>query len=146
MGEARLEVVLSRLRDEGVRVTLPRRAIVTALLDAGHDHVTAEDLTAQVQAEHPDVHASTVYRTLDTLERLEVVYHVHLAHRAAVYHLAEDAHLHLVCASCGAVVEVPEPTFRTLADGLHRGFRFTPEVRHFALSGHCDRCSPPDPH
>jgi len=140
--DQRLEDVLGRLRDEGVRVTLPRRAIVSALLGGGHGHVTAENVTAEVQGEHPEVHASTVYRTLDTLERLGVVYHVHLAHGAAVYHLAEDAHLHLVCASCGVVIEVPEDVFHTLADGLHQGFRFTPEVRHFALSGHCDRCLP----
>ncbi len=60
------------------------------------------------------MHESTVYRFLDELERLGVVDHVHLGHGPAVYHLASDAHHHLVCDRCGAVEEVPEALFADL--------------------------------
>src|ERR687895_577208 len=114
-GEDRKEAILAALRDQGARMTTARRALISALVDA-ESHVTADDLAATVQARHPDVHRSTIYRTLDALERLGVIDHVHLGHGRAVYHLADEPHHHLVCEACGAVIEVPDDMF----DGLSR--------------------------
>jgi Fe2+ or Zn2+ uptake regulation protein len=134
------EPILGLLRAQGGRVTTSRRAILETFLGMG-GHVTAEMLTAQVQASQPDVHESTVYRFLDDLERLGVVDHVHLGHGAAVYHLAADAHHHLVCDRCGAVVEVPEELFAGLRSRLHEDFGFTLQPRHFAVTGRCRTCT-----
>ena len=132
-------VILARMRAAGGRVTVARRALVQALV-AG-EHLTADDLAAQVQALHPDVHLSTVYRTLDALEELGIVTHVHLGHGRAVYHLAESAHLHLVCSRCGSVTEVSDDVIAPLADMVSRENGFTLEPRHFALLGTCRTCS-----
>ena len=139
METARLERILDMFRDRGGRVTTPRRAIITALLEAG-GHVTADELTDTVQAAHPDVHTSTIYRCLTSLEELGVVDHVHLGHGRAVYHLADETHQHLVCESCGTVVEVPATVFASLAKGLQKQFGFLVQPRHFAVSGRCQSC------
>lgn len=136
MSTARLDRILGQLKSEGGRVTTARRALVTALLDADH-HPTADDLATAVQAAHPDVHRSTIYRTLDALEKLGVVDHVHLGHGRAVYHLADEAHHHLVCEVCGHVVEVPEELFDVLAGQLQSRYGFTIRPRHFAVVGRC---------
>jgi Fe2+ or Zn2+ uptake regulation protein len=115
------EPILALLRARGGRVTTSRRAILESFLGVG-GHVTAEALTTRVQIGQPDVHESTVYRFLDELERLGVVDHVHLGHGPAVYHLASDAHHHLVCEGCGKVVEVP-PTTTWCARGAGRSWR-----------------------
>ncbi len=141
MSQAQIEAVMRRLREGGGRVTAPRRAIVAALLGGRSQHVTAEELTARVQAANPEVNQSTVYRTLDTLEGLGVIDHVHLAHGPAVYHLVEDAHQHLVCDSCGLVVELPVGFTRKLVERLQKEFDFTLHARHFALSGRCATCT-----
>ena len=133
------EPILAQLRAQGGRVTTCRRAILETFLGIG-GHVTAEVLTAKVQLNQPDVHESTVYRFLDELERLGVVDHVHLGHGPAVYHLASDAHHHLVCDRCGTVVEVPEEVFATLRKSLQEGFGFSLRPRHFAVTGRCNAC------
>lgn len=135
-----VEGILALLRARGGRVTTSRRAILEAFL-AVDGHVTAEALTARVQAAQPDVHESTVYRFLDELERLGVVDHVHLGHGPAVYHLASDAHHHLVCDRCGAVVEVPEEVFAGLRSRLADDFGFALQPRHFAVTGRCRACA-----
>lgn len=140
-GDDRLESVLTRLRDRGGRVTSPRRAILQALID-NQDHPTAERLTAQVQDVQPDVHASTVYRFLEELERLGVIDHVHLGHGPAVYHFADDSHHHLVCERCDAVIEVTEETFARLRADLRDRYGFELRPRHFAVPGLCARCAP----
>ncbi|MEO7837383.1 MAG: Fur family transcriptional regulator [Acidimicrobiales bacterium] len=136
----RLEQVLAVLRTSGGRVTSPRRAILRALV-AHQGHPTAEQLTSDVQADQPDVHESTVYRFLEELERLGVVDHVHLGHGPAVYHFADDVHHHLVCESCGLVVELSDQTFEDVRKLLERDLQFDMELRHFALPGRCKACS-----
>ena len=135
------EPILGLLRARGGRVTTCRRAILETFLGVG-GHVTAEALTARVQANQPDVHESTVYRFLDELERLGVVDHVHLGHGPAVYHLASDAHHHLVCDKCGAVEEVPDALFAELRAQLKDDYGFQLEPRHFAVTGRCKACAP----
>lgn len=144
MGAEQVEGILRLLRERGGRITSPRRGILEAFVATG-GHVTAEGLTAKVQATQPDVHESTVYRFLDELERLGVVDHVHLGHGPAVYHLASDAHNHVVCDRCGAVIEVPEEVFDSLRDRLRAEFGFSVEPRHFAVVGKCRDCSPASP-
>ncbi|HZN14002.1 MAG TPA: transcriptional repressor [Acidimicrobiales bacterium] len=136
----RLEAVLDVLRASGGRITSPRRAILQALID-DNGHPTAEQLTAAVQVQQPDVNESTVYRFLDELERLGVVDHVHLGHGPAVYHFADDPHLHLVCEDCGAVIEVPPAVLGALRRQLHADFSFDIDPRHFAVLGRCKVCA-----
>jgi Fe2+ or Zn2+ uptake regulation protein len=137
--EARRARIHAHLRETGGRLTVARRALLDALLEA-KTHVTADDLAATVQDRHPEVHRSTIYRTLDALERAGVVDHVHLGHGRAVYHLADDPHQHLVCESCGGVVEVPDRLFDELAAKLRRSYGFVIRPNHFAVLGRCRAC------
>lgn len=137
--EDRLGALLHLLRANGVRITVPRRAIVESLVANG-PHVTAEELAAHVRARHPEVHESTVYRTLDRLSTLGVVDHVHLGHGRAVYHVPGDAHQHLHCDACGAVVEAPAEVFAGLVAAVEERYGFELDLDHFALGGRCRTC------
>jgi Fur family ferric uptake transcriptional regulator len=136
----RSAAVLDGMRASGVRVTAARRAVVQALV-AADDHVTADDLAAAVAVAAPDVHRSTVYRTLDALERLGVVTHVHLGHGRAVYHLTDHLHQHAVCEACGMVVELPDDVLRDVVERLARETGFEIDPHHFALVGRCRYCA-----
>ena len=140
MASGRIDQILALLRERGGRVTSPRRAILTALLESDA-HVTADDLAAAVQRRHPDVHRSTIYRCLDTLAELGVVDHVHLGHGPAVYHLTDEPHHHLVCDECGSVTGVPVEIFSTAGRRIERDFGFRLGGTHFALTGVCAACS-----
>jgi Fur family transcriptional regulator, ferric uptake regulator len=133
--------VLALVRNRGGRVTTTRRAIIASLLDAPDHHVTAQALAERVQVAHPDIHASTVYRTLDTLAELGVVEHTHLGHGATVYHLTDERHHHLVCEQCGAVVEVPLDVFDPLVTELRADYGFEVHPEHVALVGRCRDCA-----
>jgi Fur family transcriptional regulator, ferric uptake regulator len=142
-GEAagRLRELLENVRASGTRVTPTRRSLLAALAEAEHHHLTAQDLTASVHLAHPEVHLSTIYRSLDSLEEIGVVDHVHLGHGRAVYHLADEPHQHLVCEECGAVVEVPDRVFAPFAAEIQEAYGFRIRPNHFAVLGRCDVCS-----
>ena len=138
--EARLEETLSLVRGRGFRITTARRAVLQALV-LGGSHMTAEDLAAMVQKSHPDIHLSTIYRTLESMEEIDIVDHVHLGHGRAVYHLTTDTHQHLVCEVCGSVIETPSRTFEQLAIDLRSAYGFELRTHHFAVLGRCKICS-----
>src|ERR1700730_4620690 len=135
-----VDELVAQLRDGGSRGTTARRLVLTALVK-GADHPTAEELLVVVRELAPDVHASTVDRNLRGLERLGVVVHTHLGHGAATYHLATEAHGHLVCEVCGATIEAPEDLFEAMAEGAKRRLGFELRPYHFAVLGVCADCA-----
>ena len=72
--------IVARLRGRGHSVGRTRTAVVDAVRRQ-RGAFTADELAAAV----PDVHVSTVYRTLALLEEIGAVRHVHLSHGPAVY-------------------------------------------------------------
>jgi Fe2+ or Zn2+ uptake regulation protein len=137
---ATIEDAFELVRQQGGRVTTSRRLLLLALFGSG-GHRSAEELAAEVQAQDPDVHLSTVYRNLEELERLGVVVHSHSGHGPATYHLATAVHAHLVCEQCGLLIEVPGTLFDGLAQTARRKFGFTIDPHHLALLGRCADCS-----
>jgi Fur family ferric uptake transcriptional regulator len=127
--------LLDRLRQQGGRVTTARRLVISTLLGATN-HVTAEMLAATIHERHPEVHLSTVYRTLDSLEKLGIVEHTHVGHGPAVYHVGVS-HQHLVCEECGAVIDVPMHLLADVQHALRENYGFELHIGHFALLGRC---------
>src|SRR5215217_1265736 len=85
-----------------------RTQVLDALEAAGHP-VSAEEVAALV----PDVHVSSVYRALATLEEDGIVAHLHLGHGPSIYRLTSDVtgDGHVVCEVCGRHQVVPEALF-----------------------------------
>jgi Fur family ferric uptake transcriptional regulator len=129
------EELLDQLRAKGARITTARRLVVSTLLGAT-GHITAEELAATIRQQHPEVHLSTVYRTLDSLEKLGIVEHTHVGHGPSVYH-AGVTHQHLVCEECGAVTDVPTHLLEDVQTTLRQQFGFELHIGHFALLGRC---------
>jgi Fur family transcriptional regulator, ferric uptake regulator len=126
------------LHERGLRMTPQRQLVLDAVRELGH--ATPEQVCVQVQRVAPAVNITTVYRTLDLLERLGMVRHTHLGHGAPAYSAHEHEHVHLVCHACGTVTEVPRDLMVDVAGRLADGFGFELDVAHVALSGMCGPC------
>ena len=137
-----VEQAIEMLRSAGQRITPARRAVLRAIADAD-GHLTAEEVHAVVARSDPELHRATIYRTLDRLRELGVVEHTHLRHGPAVFHLAVDAHDHLVCDRCGGVIDVPRASFRAMHQRLLRDHGFHVGSLHFAVNGTCAGCAEP---
>src|SRR3954454_22797639 len=131
-----------RLRAHGLRLTAQRQQVLAAVAEL--DHATPEAIGARLREQAgpggaaPDT--STVYRNLELLERLGLVWHTHLGKGAPVYHAAEHPHLHVVCASCGEISSADPELLAGAAERLAAELGFTVDVGHVALSGTCRAC------
>ncbi|WP_219417581.1 Fur family transcriptional regulator [Pseudonocardia nigra] len=119
-------------------MTPQRQLVLDAVRELGH--ATPEQICAQVQRAAPAVNITTVYRTLDLMERIGLVRHTHLGHGAPTYSEQEHQHVHLVCHSCGAVGEAPTDLMDDLAARLRAESGFELDPSHVALSGMCRAC------
>ena len=133
----------AQLRARGLRLTSQRQRVLAAV--SALEHGTPEEIGARLRAEAgPDGAApdtSTVYRTLELLERLGLVWHTHLGKGAPVYHAAEHPHLHVVCQECGQISSVDPTLLDAAAERLAADLGFTVDVGHVALSGTCRACA-----
>lgn len=136
-----MEDLGASLRARGMRLTPQRERIIDAIQVLGH--ATPDGLAAAVGRDGgPALPLSTIYRNLEALEEVGVVSHTHLDHRSPTYHLADHAdHLHLVCLSCGVVIESVVRMADSFVGNLLARHGFVAEVRHMAIHGWCAACS-----
>jgi len=132
--------IIDRLREQGYRLT-PQRAMILLAIEDSSDHISAEEIYAQVAAKYPQVNISTVYRTLELLKRLGLVYEINLGEGRIRYHSeSKGHHHHLVCQKCGAIIDIDESTLARLKDVLLHRYNFSAQLRHVAIFGLCENC------
>lgn len=130
----------SELRSRGYRLTPQRQLVLEAVGRLGHG--TPEEIAGAVQEQAAGVNISTVYRTLELLEQIELVRHSHLGHGAPTYSIASDhEHVHLKCRDCGNVEEVAPALFAPTVQALQEQRGFTVDLGHFAVFGRCRECT-----
>lgn len=135
--------VLAGLREKGQRITTARRAVIEALaLNTAHPSV--DQLCSDIERRLPGVHRSTIYRTLETLDDLGAITHVHMGHGTTCYHLvgpaAASEHLHAQCRVCGRVIDLRSDALEPVKQTLEAEAGFALDAQHVALSGSCRDC------
>ncbi|ASU82174.1 transcriptional repressor [Nocardiopsis gilva YIM 90087] len=127
------------LRARGYRVTPQRQLVLEAVREL--EHATPDAICTEVQKTAAGLNLSTVYRTLDVLEKVGLITHTHLGAGAPSYHLAEEAdHLHVVCRECGEVTDTALELADPLVERLRRDLGFEADARHLTVVGQCSRC------
>jgi Fur family ferric uptake transcriptional regulator len=129
------------LRDAALRVTAPRRAVLSAVYD--NPHADTETLLAATRARLESVSHQAVYDVLRVLTDVGLVRRFQPAGSVARYEArVGDNHHHLVCRSCGTVRDVDcavgETPCLTASDDA--GFEIDEaEVVYWGL---CSACQP----
>jgi len=123
------------LRGEGRRITTARRLVVEFLARTS-EHLTADDLATRIHDAHPEIHLSTVYRTLESFREWDLVEPVHQPRGPSFFHLS-GAHRHLVCEQCGRIHDVPAAEFDCLVARIRDLYAFELHLGRLALVGQC---------
>jgi Fur family ferric uptake transcriptional regulator len=133
---------LTALRERGMRMT-PQREMVLSVMHDMHDHASVEEIYRRVQERSAAVDISTIYRTLDLLQEMNMLAVVETADGGRRYALAEThgAHVHLVCQGCGHTLEAEVGPAENLAAELARRYGFVLDIGHLSLVGACAACA-----
>jgi Fur family ferric uptake transcriptional regulator len=133
--------VIDTLSQRGYRITPQREMVVEAI--CGEQHTTAEQIFANVQLRTKAVNIATVYRTLELLVEEGLATRADLGGDRIVYATVHHGpHIHLVCRTCGEVLDVELEAFQSLFEDLQDQFGFTCGSQHLAVHGLCENCHP----
>ncbi len=128
------------LREKGYRLT-PQRMLVIEALHNANGHISAEEIYEQLHARYSYSNISTVYRTLELMKKLNLVTETDFSEGRVRYHVAEKGrHHHLVCRTCGRIIDLDESIINPLKDTLLQDYDFEADLRHLAISGECHDC------
>jgi Fe2+ or Zn2+ uptake regulation protein len=99
------------LKNAGLKKTLSRDYVFNVFLKY------KVPLTAEMIAQrliHKDFSLATIYRTLDSFERVGLINRVDLRANSIFYELGGHHHHHIICNSCGTIEELETCLFKTL--------------------------------
>jgi Fur family ferric uptake transcriptional regulator len=138
---ANVDDAVAAVRARGLRASSARRLVLAALFAAARP-VTAEQIAGGLGGQLPRSDLGSVYRNLETLERLGVVRHVHPAHGPGQYAIARDDHDgYLACERCGEVRPADPRAVAVIRTAVQRAFGYEASFVHFPIVGVCSACS-----
>ena len=135
------QAFMEALHDRGFRFT-PQREMILEVLHHTPAHSTAEEIYSRVQEVSSRVDITTLYRTLGLLQELEFVNVIDMGAQGHHYELVgiNPPHPHLICRSCGRILDLGPEELLPLAAQLEERYGFTTAVVHLTLQGLCAEC------
>jgi Fur family ferric uptake transcriptional regulator len=132
---------VATVRARGLRASSARRLVIETLFAAAVP-VTAEQIAGGLDGRMPCSDLGSVYRNLETLERVGVVRHLHAAHGAGLYAIArDDDEGFLTCERCGEVRSANPRAVAVIRGAVRKAFGYDASFREFPIVGVCRRCS-----
>ncbi len=138
---AGIDDVAAALRRGGGRLSSTRRLVLEALF-AAPGPVSAEHIAQGLDGRLTRLDVASVYRTLERLEALGAVRHVHIGHGPGLYALAgEEEREYLVCERCDRVTSVGSARMEAVRAQIREDFGYHARFSHFPILGLCPRCA-----
>lgn len=136
------KLLIQHLHDRGLRLT-PQRELVLSVMHQIEAPSTAEEIYERVHVVSSSVNISTVYRTLDLFQEFKLVSVFDPGDGKRRYeHLGVEApRHHLVCQSCGKVIQVTLEELQSLAESLVETYGFVIDPAGLTIPGLCATCS-----
>ncbi|NOZ24582.1 MAG: transcriptional repressor [Nitrospirae bacterium] len=130
------------LQEKGLKLTRERKVILEEVF-RHDDHFDIDEFYLKIKQKGLKVSRASIYRTLPLLLECGLVDEVKTTERQAFYeHIhGRRHHDHLVCLSCGKVIEFYSPAIERLQEEICRRRRFK-SLRHvLEIQGHCKDCA-----
>jgi len=131
-------------KEEGYKLTTQRRAILDVIVENQDKHLSPEEIYDIVKKKYPEIGIATVYRTLQLLEKLNIIYRLNFDDGYNRYELNYDSenhhHHHLICLKCGKVMEVKLDLLENLENEIENENGFKIVDHNVKFFGYCADC------
>jgi Fur family ferric uptake transcriptional regulator len=131
------------------RWTVPREAIID-LLSRTSKHMSAKEIYAALYKIYPGIGLTTIYRTLDLLERMGLINKFTFGDGQNRYEFKsgekKEHHHHLICTKCGKIIDYSnfvEEELRLVKkteEILAKKYNFSIKDHNIEFLGLCEKC------
>ena len=132
------------LSSRGLKTTRQRDLIVDVFFGT-EGHLRVDELLVRVRAIDPKVSQATVYRTMRLLKESGLAQERRFGDGQARYEPSaedEEHHDHLICLTCGRIIEFVDTRIESLQDEVAAVHGYTVERHKMELYGRCRDCRP----
>lgn len=128
------------IKQKGMRLTSQREVIVKMFL-AKKGHLCVDELYYALRKKYPRIGYVTVYRTLKLLKEAKMVSEVNFIGKRKRFEqkLGHPHHAHLICQTCGKVIEFMDPALEKRQEELCKKYKFSNE-KSMKIFGVCEPC------
>jgi len=122
------------------RVTAQRTLLLELLRQSG-GHLDADELYRRARKKNSRISLSTVYRNLQLFKKLGLIEEHHFDEEHHHYEVKSGAeHQHLLCISCGKVVEFACPVSQKFRENIGKKYDFEITDVEVRMTGLCSSC------
>ena len=131
------------------RWTVPREAILDLLIRTSK-HMSAKDIYAALYKLYPGIGLTTIYRTLDLLERMGLINKFSVGDGQNRYEFKsgkkKEHHHHLVCTKCGKIIDYSDfvdeelKLVKKTEEILATKYNFAIKDHNIEFLGLCEKC------
>ena len=134
------------LSRKGLKNTSQRIIILETFLQSD-SHFSTEELYLKLRADYPRIGYATVHRTLKIFAECGIASERNFGDGQMRFEvsLANEHHDHLVCTSCGQILEFENQQIEQLQVDVAKNHNFIMEDHRLELYGLCSACHTIDP-
>lgn len=135
--------ILDLLKNKNCRITPQRIAILEILCAHQSELINVERLLSLSQKLNKEINATTVYRNLELLDSMNLLYKLTNIHNVTHYKLicSEHHHHHLICTTCGKMEAIDYCPILPSLEALVKAHDFILTDHNLELFGLCSACS-----
>jgi Fe2+ or Zn2+ uptake regulation protein len=117
-----------------------QRTLVHRIVEAAHDHPTAQAVFERARRRMPSISLGTVYRNLQLLVEQGLLLEQKVDDRPARYEANRHRHYHICCLQCGALEDLSVPYQEILDRRVQKMVRYKLQEHRIEFYGICPRC------
>lgn len=138
---AREELLARFMAERGLKSTRQRGLVIDTFFEMG-GHLSVEELLAHVRRRDQRVSIATVYRTMKLLAECGLAHARNFGDGQTRFEAAvgREHHDHLICTSCGTIVEFESDKIEALQEAVARRHGFKVSSHKMELYGLCKGC------
>jgi Fur family ferric uptake transcriptional regulator len=118
----------------------PQRQLIVQEFLASKGHYGIEELHERLRSKGQRINPSTIYRTLKLLVQAGVAVERQFANGNTKYDVNVAHHDHLICLSCGKIVEFDSQKLEQVQAQIVRRLGFDMSFHRHEIYGHCSAC------
>ena len=141
---SRMDEIRDKLKAENYKLTRQRAVVLEVFEEHPEEHLSVEDVYKLLLNKNVDIGLTTIYRTLDMLEKIAILHKIDFGDGRTRYEFRQlreiHHHHHLICGKCGAVTEFKDTLLEALEKSIQEVHNFKITDHQVKFFGYCREC------
>jgi len=140
MSEVKVKDALDKLKNNGVRITPQRHAILEYLVTS-KSHPTADEIYKSLASNFPNMSVATVYNNLRVFRDVELIKELTYGDTSSRFDFITHDHYHIICNDCGTIVDFHHPGLKEVEHFASHVTGFKVNTHRLEVYGTCPGCA-----